>query len=59
MGKVDFREDEKKKKKTKTKNKNKKTKKENEVGKLFGGYLVGRGRREKNGEAWVLSLQAH
>ena len=53
-----------KKKKQKTKNKkqktkNKKTKRENEVRKLFGGYLVGRGRREKNGEAWMLSLQAH
>ena len=43
MGKVDFREDEKKK----TKKKNKKPKRENEVRKLFGGYLVGRGRREK------------
>ena len=53
LGKVDFREDEKKKQKTK------KTKRENEVRKLFGGYLVGRGRREKNGEAWMLSLQAH
>ena len=49
----------KKNKKQKKKNKNKKTKRENEVRKLFGGYLVGRGRREKNGEAWVLSLQAH
>ena len=34
-------------KKKKTKNKNKKTKRENEERKLFGGYLVGRGRREK------------